>query len=120
MATVPYTESVKNSVLGTVITITWTPVSSGDQGEPYFLGAIPDASVVLLGTLGTMLLQGSNELPLPLNWFTLTNEAHTAITEAGGARIEQILQSPAWIRPNASGVASGATILLTIRKHVPR
>lgn len=116
MATVPYTEAVKQSVLGTILAITWSGLNTGDVGEAYPLGAVPDVAVQMNGSLGTFAFQGSCEVT-PVNWVTLTNEAHTPITETGGARIEQVLQSPVWVRPNVSGAGAGVTVTLCIRKH---
>lgn len=117
MATIPYTENARATALGTIITITWSPLAgaSSDVGEPYALGGVPDVAVQLLGTLGTFVLEGCNEMT-PVNYHGLTNEAHTAIDATGGARIEQILQSPVWIRPRVAGAASGVSVILTFRK----
>lgn len=117
MATIGYTWTVDSDTGGNPIhTVTWALAASGadDVGAPFKGAFLADKCVQLLGTLGTFLLQGCNE-DTPVNWFTLNDAGGTPINETGGARGEQLLENPKWIRPNASGTASDVTVILVGR-----
>jgi len=115
VATIDYTWTVDSDTPGNPIHIvTWALAAGGadDVGQAFEGAFLSDKCVQLLGTLGTFLLQGSND---GTNWATLNDASGTAITETGGARIEQILENPRYIRPNASGTADGVTVILVGR-----
>ena len=98
-------------------TVTWKTMTSGDVGRPVRLPYYSEKSVQI-GAVGgnaddgsTTVLQGSNDAAAdPDNanyassvWFTLTDPQGSAISRAGTAKIEQVMENPLWIRPSNSG-----------------
>ncbi len=117
MATIPWTWTTNSNTPGNPIhTVAWVLASGGadDVGQAFYSAWLNDKCVQLIGTLGTFLLQGTNE-ETPVNWSTLNDANGNPINETGGARIEQILENPKWIRPNVSGTGTDVTVLLVGR-----
>ena len=116
MATVAAVENgiqAKNN-FGELAHVQWGPLTSTNlDGAPVKYAEFADMCVQIDGTFGTatITLQGSNDLTSPTNWFTLTDPQGNGIakvTAGGSVQGEQVLESPVWVRPLASG-ADGTT-----------
>lgn len=96
--------------------VTWSPLATGDTGEPLQGTGLSDRSVQFTGTFGgaTVVLEGSND---GTNWVTLTDPAGVALSFTA-AGLKQILQITRYMRPNVSGGAGVAIIcnLLAVGK----
>lgn len=116
MATISYVWTVDSDTPGNPVhKVQWNLSAAGadDVGQAFEGAWLNDKNVQLIGTLGTFLLQGSNDGGT--TWATLHNPAGTAINETGGARVEQVLENTLLIRPNASGAATDVTVILVGR-----
>jgi len=95
-----------------VTVVQWTGLLVGDDGRAYIPSDHPDRTVQVRGTFGgaTLAFQGSNDPGAsPAVWFTLTNQAATALsfTSAGGGKV---IEATRWVRPLVTG-GDGTTSL---------
>jgi hypothetical protein len=99
--------------------IGWTPLANGDVGQEWDTQDFPDVSVQVFGTFGAggnLRIEGSNETT-PTNWATLNDPQGNAL-DITGAKIEQVLELPRWIRPSVT--AGDGTTALTVRLYAGR
>jgi hypothetical protein len=109
MATVQLTRNVEG---GFGVTIVWSPIPNGDDGQPWDTQDYPDVSVQVTGTFGvggSLRIEGSNEAT-PTNWGTLADPQGTAL-DFTAAKIEQVLENVRWIRPRVTA-GDGTTALV--------
>lgn len=96
------------------VTIGWTPLANGDDGQAFDVQDFRDISVQVLGTFGVggnLRWQGSNEAT-PTNWATLNDPQGNAM-DITAAKIEQVLENTRWMRPVVT--AGDGTTSLTVR-----
>lgn len=101
--------------LGELRHVTWTGLLNGDTGAAVSLAEFADKSIQFSGTFGaggTIVLQGSNDLTSPTNWFTLTDPQTSAISKTAAA-LEQVIEQTVWVRPSVT--AGDGTTSLTAR-----
>jgi hypothetical protein len=60
-----------------------------------------------------VLIEGSNDLTSPTTWTTITDPQANALSKTSAA-IEQILETPMWIRPRISGGDGSTAIRIAI------
>ncbi len=112
MATVSF---ARDSSTGAGVGIQWTPLTTTNtDGLPFDTLDFADISVQVLGTFGaggTVAIEGCNQAT-PATWATLNDPQGNALTVTG-AKIEQILEMPRWIRPNVTG-GDGTTSLTVV------
>lgn len=102
-----------------VFVTTWTPLATGDTGDPVRHLSADRRCVQVYGTFNsaTVTLQGSNDPDADTaTWATLRDHAgsNIALTSAG---IRQLAEMPLWIRPSvASGTATDLTVILVERR----
>lgn len=116
MATINLARSNDNSF---GISIGWTPLANGDQGQALELHDFVDVSAQVLGTFGVggnLRIEGSNE-ETPTNWATLTDPQGNAL-DITAAKIEQVAENVRWIRPNVT--AGDGTTAITVRLYAGR
>ena len=105
---------------GSVITYSWTLVTSGDTGAPIPFAQWADRSVQMSGTWGagggTITWEGSND---GITYFALTDPQTTAIAKTADA-LEQVIEATLWARPRVS-VANVTSVVVTLlaRKQIP-
>lgn len=116
MAVIPRAGVEVPTLYGKSSIVTWSPLATGDTGEPLQGVGLSDRSVQFTGTFGgaTVVLEGSND---GINYVTLTDPAGVALsfTSAG---LKQLLQITRYMRPSVSGGAAVAIIcnLLAVGK----
>jgi hypothetical protein len=91
------------------------------DGAPVSYHGTADRTVQVDGTFGaggTIVIQGSNDLSNPTNWFTLTNPLGAAALSLTAAALKLIGESPVWIRPLVTG--GDGTTSLNVRLCVRR
>lgn len=101
--------------IGEMRHITWTGLLNGDVGAAVSLAEFADKSIQFTGTFGaggTIVLQGSNDLTSPTNWFTLTDPQTSSISKTAAA-LEQVIEQTVWVRPNVT--AGDGTTSLTAK-----
>lgn len=116
MATIALTREQSG---GFGVSIGWTPLANGDDGQAWDTQDFPDVSVQVLGTFGTggnLRLEGSNEA-VPTNWATLNDPQGSAL-DVTAAKIEQVLENVRWIRPRVT--AGDGTTSITVRLYAGR
>ncbi len=98
---------------GSVITYSWTMVTSGDTGAPMPFAQWSDRSVQLNGTWGgsggTITLEVSND---GTNYETANDAQTNPISKTANA-FEQIVEGSLWIRPRVS-VADVTSVVVTL------
>ena len=105
---------------GSVITYSWTMVTSGDTGAPIPFAQWADRSVQMSGTWGggggTITWDGSND---GVTYFTLNDFGNSPISKTADA-LEQVIEATLWARPRVS-VASVTSVVVTLlaRKQIP-
>lgn len=105
---------------GSVITYSWTLVTSGDTGAPIPFAQWADRSVQMSGTWGagggTITWEGSND---GITYFALTDPQTVAIAKTADA-LEQVIEATLWARPRVS-VANVTSVVVTLlaRKQIP-
>lgn len=103
-----------------VFIVQWAGLTKNDTGTPVRIPFYTDKSVQI-GTVGgntdagsTTVFQGSND-PLAdpdavghadALWFTLTDPQGNSISRTNSAIIEQVMESPLWVRPSNTGVGA--------------
>lgn len=101
--------------------ITWTALTTNDNGDPVELNSFSDKTVQIFGDFGsgaTCTMQGSNDprvLTDPTNavWFSLTDPQANDIAKTAAAG-EAILENPRFIRPAVTaGTSPAITIVLS-------
>ena len=104
--------------------ITWSTVTENDTCVSVPVSQYPVKSLHVLGTFGgaTVVVQGSNE-PMytadgSCHFVSLRNAAHSAISIATNADLEEILESVQRIRPSASG-GSGQSLTFVLLCSTP-
>ena len=116
MAVIPRAGVEVPTLYGKSSIVTWSPLATGDTGEPLQGVGLSDRSVQFTGTFGgaTVVLEGSND---GNNWVTLTDPAGVALSFTA-AGLKQILQITRYMRPNVSDGAGVAIIcnLLAVGK----
>ncbi|MEK9725184.1 MAG: hypothetical protein VW405_17110 [Rhodospirillaceae bacterium] len=92
-------------------TFTWTLTSADPTGTEVICN-IGDKCIQYDGTWGTATfsLQGSND---GTTWYTLTDPQGNSITGTAD-RMEQIMETPKYLRPNLTTAGAGATIVAVI------
>lgn len=128
MATVPYTVSIPvyangSSAPGSFI-VAWGPLANGDDGQPFVAPNRADKSVQILGTFGVggnVRVEGTNKQAYTPNgvstglvvsdYATLTDPQANAL-DLTTAKIEQVLENPAAIRPRVT--AGDGTTAITV------
>lgn len=89
----------------------WIGMANGDDGEPLNISHFADKSIQVLGTFGAggnLRIEGSNMLDSP-TYATLADAQGNAL-DFTAAKIEQVLESPYWIRPRVTA-GDGTTAL---------
>ena len=105
---------------GSVITYSWTLVTSGDTGAPIPFAQWADRSVQMSGTWGggggTITWEGSND---GTTYFTLNDFGNSPISKTADA-LEQVIEATLWARPRVS-VANVTSVVVTLlaRKQIP-
>ena len=99
--------------------ITWTDLTSGDDGAPLQFAGHADKTLQVLGVFsgGTLVFEGSNDTRVETDsgnavWFTL-NDMQTlplSKTSAGG---DLIVENPRYMRPKVTG-GDGSTAITVI------
>jgi len=86
-----------------------------DTGRPIDVSAFPDKTVQMSGTFGAaVVIEGSNDVFGKSVWNTLVDPQGTAISMSS-AGIEEVLENPYWIRPNAGAVTAVVVRLVCSR-----
>lgn len=100
--------------------IEWNSLKLNDTGRPISLAEFADRSIQIYGTLDGALavIEGSNQLVNPTNWFTLTgsNGAALSLSAIGVGHI--LLEPCVWVRPRMQG--GGASTNVTFQLFVKR
>ena len=92
----------------------WT-LANGEAGDAMQFTEFADKCVQFGGTFGaggTVILEGSNDLTSPSNWSPITDPQANAISKTAAA-IEQILETPMWVRPRVT--AGDGTTAITVK-----
>ncbi len=105
MATINHTRQPTNNTRS--IVIAWEGLSNGDLGDAIPFGQYADKSVQVTGTFGdgALVLEGSNN---GTDFATLTDLQGNDLNILA-AKIEQVTEVTAWVRPRVTG-ASGASL----------
>ena len=106
------------------VVVDWDNLSINDSGRYIGFSEFADRSVHIFGIIGgaTVIIEGSNEIKNPTNWFTFTGSGGTllSLTAIGIGHI--ILESGMWLRPRIVG-GSGTTnvsVRLYARRNIYR
>ena len=94
-----------------VIVVTWAASADGDTGKPVRVpGRVTNAAVgVIAGTIGTSSLQGSMD---GVDFGALG----AGLSIAASNRMDAVPVLPLYLRPTFGTSASGAVVVLTMRK----
>jgi hypothetical protein len=95
--------------------IVWT-LASNESGDPVQFTEFSDKCVQVSGSFSggaAVLIEGSNDLTSPTTWTTITDPQANALSKTSAA-IEQILETPMWIRPRISGGDGSTAIRIAI------
>lgn len=107
-----------NALRGESRLLSWT-LANGEAGDSAQFTEFADKCVQFAGTFGaggTVILEGSNDAT-PSTWSPLTDPQANAISKTAAA-IEQILETPMWIRPRVT--AGDGTTAITVKLVVRR
>jgi hypothetical protein len=99
--------------IGNFVVVEWSGLLNGDTGAPVDWSEYADRSVQLSGTLGVggnCRIEGSNDPDTATTYATLNDAGGTALDMAA-LKIEQVLESTRWIRPNITA-GDGSTALV--------
>jgi hypothetical protein len=98
----PQTSGVSPQPLrGEMAHIQWPTLVQGDDGSPVTFSEFTDRSIQFSGNFGggtTVVLEGSNDLLNPTNWFTLTDPQGNPLMVTS-ATLEQVMEATVWVRP---------------------
>lgn len=111
---------------GSVQKVVWSGGATGDAGIGIKAIEAADNCVQITGTIGgaTITIEGSNDSTNGVdgNWGTLNSAQGTALsfTSLTPTPIKQIVERPAYIRPNITGgAASAITVTMIMRRANP-
>ena len=108
---------------GSAIRASWPIITANPGGEPLEWLEWADRTWQYVGTNwggATLVLQGSNDLTSPTNWFTLSNAAGgTAASFTSGSGGLAIIETPIWVRPYLSvgGTSAVVDVSLVARRQ---
>lgn len=93
--------------------VTWSGLLNLDTGEAYEAAEFADRAAQVTGTFGvggTVSIEGSND---GTNWAILADPQGTPLTFTA-TKIEQLLESPRYIRPNVTAGDGSTALVVTV------
>lgn len=116
MATASVVSEVKY-VDRNVVKQIWTFITGLEgHGNPFSGAAYPDKSIQFSGASGgtsSVVIEGSNDDAASGTYHTLADPQGNVLT-AGNSRVEAVLENTRWIRPRASTVTAGSSIVVSL------
>jgi hypothetical protein len=104
----------RDPISGRSLSIAWSGLLNGDDGQPWDTEDFPDWSVQITGTFGaggTVVIQGSNN---GTNWITLRDPSG-AILSFTAADLRQALELSRWVRPAVTAGDGTTSLVATIK-----
>ncbi len=119
MATIAITVTERPGGNANALLVSWIGVTASDVGAPFEGADWADRCVQVLGNFNaagaTLTMQGSNDGTAGTTWASLTDPQGNAFAKTAAA-IEQILETPRFVRPSGSGAGGSIDVYMYCRR----